>query len=239
MYVLIAALLAAPAVAGEEEEGSANVPVVVVPGARVASWPYRTLAKGLEAFEEHRAMAPAALLRFRMRPHKGVTDFSGVTVHLEGDGWQAPLAVHPDGRFVLPANARAQQDDAAVVINRNRSQFDPRTIPLADVRTPGLADNVVRMGDVRLECEVNQAIAKKQLGFVWSLALTAVAGPDWCDRRDGKGHSARPPHAFTRAVLAEGERRAVLYEGRERGYLSVPIQDKSWSDEARVEFTTP
>ena len=233
MKLLCAALL----LAGTLARAADAVPVVVVPGAKnLTSWPYRTLAKGLDAFEAGRAHAPQALLTYHLRPVQGAGTYERLELYLVGPDWQAPVDLRDEGRFTLSRDARAEAADAHLVINRKRDQYDPATIPLAEVRTPGLAGNVVRLGDLRLQCAVNQAIAKAHLGWMASMAINALGGLDWCAPRKGKGYAAVREQPFVQAMLGADGRRLVLHEGAPRRSVSVPIDDDSWPDEALLEF---
>lgn len=234
---VLSCLLLSGAASGRQAD--ADLPVIVVPGQKVVAWPYRTLARGLAAFERHRAMAPEAPLYFRLRAQQGDVGLAGASMHLVAKEWHAPFVRTLDGRFTLDVNPRAEDDNADIVIDRLRATFDARTIPLADIRTPGLPENVARLGDLRLACQVDQAIAKKHLGLMFTLALNAAGGMDWCDSRNRNGRPAVAAQPFTRAVLVDGARRLTLYEGQQKKSVSAPIEDASWSHDALVEFSTP
>lgn len=222
------------------QQAQAEVPVVHVPSERAVLWAYRPLAAGLTAFERQRALAPRGQLRFKLRLTRTHPDLAGASLTLVGEGWESPLPLDADGGFVLPPSERADDDDAQLLISGKRGEFDLKSSLRVEVRTPGLPDNVVRLGDVRLECQVNQAIAKKLFGLMTTLALNAAGGMDWCSpRKDNGKYSIRRLEPFTQAVMVEGERRLALYQGAERTTHSAPIQDRSWSDDALIEFSAP
>ncbi len=75
------------------------------------------------------------------------------------------LPVGSDALFDVPRSQQAWDANAELVLRRKRNEV--RVWPY--VRTPGLADNQRRLGDLRLECQV----------FV-ALANTVFLTGDWC-----------------------------------------------------------
>jgi hypothetical protein len=124
---------------------------------------------------------------------------------------------------------------------RCRPRIEPQEkyIPASvDIRTPGLRDNARRLGDLRLECKVSVAIAKKDVPF-WLVAAanTVLLTGDWCSKLTGeaKGLSYLSPAELTAATLIQGERKLALTTNQ-RNY-TVPIGDPSWEDDALVELS--
>jgi hypothetical protein len=105
------------------------------------------------------------------------------------------------------------------------------------VRTPGLADNQRRLGDVRLECKVFVTIAKKEAPFwVVALANTVFLTGDWCSffKDADRTWSVNVETPLASAVLREGERTLPLrVKGRE---FDLPLFDASWGNDAVVEL---
>jgi hypothetical protein len=110
------------------------------------------------------------------------------------------------------------------------------------VRTPGLADNQRRLGDMRLECQVFVTIAKKEAPF-WAVALanTGFLTSDWCSffKDANRTWTVTVESPLAPAVLREGERTLPL---RVKGQqFELPLA--GWSDEAIVDlayaFTEP
>lgn len=208
--------------------------VVQIPGIKDAELrSYRSIVAGFEAFDANRKLAPAAPLRFRLvrngPPEPGAT--AGLAIRIVGNGAPIPVEVAPDGVFSVPRIDSAYDDDAELVLNRKRGLF--RGMP--EVRTPGLPDNVRRLGDLRLECRVTMAIAKTHLGFaIRTLITTVMRTSDWCSFDDF--HYSAPASARLSAVtLVDGERRLAgkVFEWN----YEVPLSDASWPDDALIELT--
>jgi hypothetical protein len=104
------------------------------------------------------------------------------------------------------------------------------------VRSPGFAANQRRLGDIRLECQVFVAIAKKEAPLhIVLLGNTVMLGSDWCAFMKDKENAwdVSMPAALSAALLRDGERSMPL---RVKGAkFEVPIGDKSWSNDAIVE----
>ena len=198
---------------------------------------YRAVVAGLDAFEEHRALAPAAPeLRFRLTARGGEDLPQGEPLYLRivGNGDPIPLPVAPDGTFSVPRVQAAIDDEADLVLNRKKGVLQGRP----EVRTPGLPANMRRLGDLRLECQVMLAIAKKELGLMLSLFINTVAmTTNWCDMNFSKQKvkfSFASLQALEGAELVEGDRRAALTVNDFS--FQVPLGDSAWSNDARIEL---
>ncbi|GAB3467196.1 hypothetical protein GCM10027321_34360 [Massilia terrae] len=224
----------AAAQTGEQAPDGNPTPEVVVDGSRHGLKPYRIMSAGLDAFDEHRKLAPAAALKFRLlqngasygEPQK----WDSVTLRLAGDEFSIPLPIEADGTFTLPRSQAAFDQDADLVLNRNKSTISYYT----KVLTPGLADNVRRMGDLRLQCEVTIAIGKKELNFAQrAFYNTVLFGGDWCTSRKATFGLLLDDWPM-KVTLVDKDKRKTL---RADGYrLVTPIQDSSLSDEALITF---
>lgn len=208
--------------------------VVQIPGIKDAELrSYRSLVAGFEAFDAHRTLAPAAPLRFRLvrngRREPGASE--GLAIRIVGKGDPIPIEVAPDGVFSVPRIDSAYDDDAELVLNRKRGLF--RGMP--EVRTPGLPENVRRLGDLRLECRVTMAIAKFHLGFATRTFISAMMKTsDWCSFDDFH-YSVYSTARLSAVALVDGERR-LAGKAFEWNY-EVLISDASWPDDTLVELT--
>jgi len=140
----IALLFAAGVVAAQEATPSVEVQGVKNPDMRS----YRAVVAGLDAFEEHHALAPAVPeLRFRLSARGSAELPAGDALYLRivGNGEPIPVPVTADGSFTVPRVQSAVDDDADLVLNRKKGVLKGRP----DIRTPGLAENVRRLGDLR------------------------------------------------------------------------------------------
>jgi hypothetical protein len=196
--------------------------------------PYRFMLAGLDAFDEHRAMAPKAhALRFKLRPKDGVAAgaMEEVSLRIAGNDSSVNLPLSADGTFILP-RLPDMDEDADLVVNQKKGLYRWR----ADIHSDGVPSDMRRLGDLRLECEVVVAVGKKGLAF-WQRALitTFLLTDQWCGskRMPWNTDGARP---LKSATLVSGERRLALelrYKGR--SYVSM-IGDKSFPDDALIEF---
>lgn len=194
---------------------------------------YRSIAAGFDAFDDDRALAPAATLRFHMMHKDGgtATAADGLVLKLVGDADPVPVPIGSDGLFVLERSQAAWDADASFILNRKSGLFTAHP----EVRSPGLPDNLRRLGDLRLECRITVAIVKQELPFLARAAVnTLLMTGDWCGKKDlrfGYPLATR----VTGATLRQGER-ALALEVDEWQY-SGPIGDTSWPDDALVELS--
>lgn len=237
---IFATLLALAAAGAGAQDATPSVEVQGVKNPDMRS--YRAVVAGLDAFEKHHALAPAVPeLRFRLAPRSGADLAAQETAAAEplylrivGNGDPIPVPVAPDLTFAVPRNESAYDDDADLILNRKKGVLKGRP----EVRTPGLPENVRRLGDLRLECQVMVAIGKKEIGLVLTLFVNTVAmTTNWCDMSFNKkkvNFWFASLHALDSAEIVDGGRRVAL-EITDFSF-QPPIAEPDWSDEARIEL---
>jgi hypothetical protein len=201
---------------------------------------YTAIVAGLDAFERHRRLAPGAeALRFRVerRAWTDKTPKPGeapLALRLEGkDGFVLPLTLNDAFETIVPRSSAALAADSELVLNRKRRMY--RVTPL--VRSPGLPENVRRLGDLRLECHVMVAIGKEELGLMRTLFVNSVLlTPNWCNffNAEREGFQFDTPATLARATMREGDRTKDL-PVEERNFR-VALNDPDWSDDALIEL---
>lgn len=228
--LLVAALVlgCGGAVAQDEEPTKIAVNAIKQPEMRS----YRAVLAGLDKFDDEHALAPAAPgLRFRVILNRGTdTSEEPLQARIAGDDLSIVLPIDPDGRFTVPRSEAAYAAKADLLLNRKKRSF--RIVP--DVRSAGLADNVRRLGDLRLECKVMVAIAKEEIPF-WAVAMVngVLLSGDWCAKLGDTGKmSFKSTAPLVSATISHGERRQQLETGTSTYH--VPIAAKDWPDDALV-----
>ena len=231
------ALLLMPclACAAEEKPEDPSAQVVIKGIRNPELKTYRVMAAGLDAFDDRHALAPAAEeLRFRLRARGGraSVDMDGLALRLAGEETSIPLPLAPDNSFVLPRNAQAARDNAELILNKPKGGYSWQP----EIRSAGVPDGMRRLGDLRLECVVLVAVAKKEIGllltaFINSLLLTT----DWCGHE--KIHMAttvvRRLHG---ATLIDGEERVPVEVAEDGWSYRPPLQEKRYGDETLIEL---
>jgi hypothetical protein len=232
MTLALCALLVCTLPAAHADE---PVPAVQVKGiADPEMHSYRSVAAGLDAFDAHRALAPHATLRFRMRHAEGAPANAGDGLKLRlasDDGsFQENVPIDAAGLLTVARNQAAYDADATFILNQKNGLY----MGHPEVRTAGLPDNVRRLGDLRLECRVTIAIVKDQMPFLAKAAINSLLlTSDWCGKK-GFHFDVPAPRAGVRAVLRDGERSRPL---ETHGWkVTVPIGDTGWPDDALVQF---
>lgn len=217
---------------------------------------YRRMVRGMDLFERRHVLAPQASLRFKLLPRRPGTDMGSVQVDLLGPTLELRVPVEPDFTFALPRNRQALVEDAVVSPNRRAMSMTWRT----EIRTPGLPAHTRRLGDLRLECEVGveAGLISNRRSFVQGLADLVSSPVDQCQRADSRYlfFAERPLFGVTLVYGARREALPVdrLYAGAsadpalaedlpycdcevlvDRSYF-LPLGDRSWPDDTRVEF---
>jgi hypothetical protein len=209
-------------------------PVVEVQGLKNPEMrSYRSVVAGLDAFERYHGLAPAVPeLRFRLRPKSGepLNPAEGLALRIAGDEQSAPIEIARDGSFSIPRLEWAYDNDAILVLNRKSELFEGR----AEIRSPGLPQNVRRLGDLRLECRVTLAIAKSEIPFLARAFITSMLlTSDWCGKDKVKLRFRAPDKLAGAALSFRGRTESIQFSGQ--GY-NVPVGDTSWPDDTLIEL---
>lgn len=194
---------------------------------------YRNLLAGLDAFEREHKLAPHAdTLRFILKPQQPGAVIDGVTLHIAGGDTDIAVPVAADGGFVLPRSQAGDDNDADLILNRKRGTFSGKP----EIRSTSVPADMRRLGDLRLECQVMIAIAKKEINFaIRAVATVALGGGDWC-ASSRVHYGTQAPWPSDSATLVHGQRREQISPGRHQKYFTMPLQDASWPDDTLIEF---
>jgi hypothetical protein len=249
--LLAGAVLALPAAAAPADApADARLGRVEVQGESATPRERRTLGQLRRAealFERHRALAPAAVLRFKVYARRQAEAAPSLELGLMTPDGRRPVVLDDEDRFVIDPAWRDLPERTEL-----RSRLaDGRVTWRPDIRTPGVADGERRLGDLRLQCRVafGSGIARGSTGWGrWlSFATDDCGDIDW-----SPSHFADRP-VFT-VTLVHGERRLPLsnrllhglrddggpgydwgYSLRERMFR-LPLGDAGWPDDTRVVF---
>ena len=206
----------------------AQAPATIV--VRDPPWlPYSAMQRALAAFAAQHALAPDAEARFVLRPLGADADTAGLMLSVAQADGATLVPVMADGSFSLPP-ALAGTGATALALNRKQALF--RWRPL--VRSPGLAPNVRRLGDLRLECRMLAAAQAEPA----PPGQGAAAGPAPClAGGDGLNQPAPDRAALATATLVADGRRLVLPLAPDGLAYRVPLADPAWPDDALIALT--
>ncbi|MBC7802324.1 MAG: hypothetical protein H7Y16_00480 [Candidatus Parcubacteria bacterium] len=219
---------------------------------------YRKMVKGMDLFEEMRAKAPGASLRFKLLPRQPGTSMDGIKLAIDADSLSIPVPVRADNSFTLERNQKALDEDAVVASNRKALSMTWR----AEIRTPGLPENTRRLGDLRLECHVGMEADlvsnDRPTFFLRPEPNPVMRKRGYCEARK-VGYLFFAERPLFSVTLVSGARREVLsvdylYAGLSGNEISkgdlpycdcqvmldrtyfLPLGDRSWPDDTLVEF---
>jgi hypothetical protein len=216
---------------------------------------YRKIVRGMDVFEQRRALAPDASLRFKLVPRSRDTDMQGIALDIASENVSLPVKVAPDGTFALARVRQAVEEDALVTPNRRAGSVTWRV----DIRTPGLPPNTRRLGDLRLECLVGiEADLVSDFRTFFGQIARLMRPRDYCNQREVQYlfFAERPLFSVT---LVAGSRRDILpvdqlYAGISRNPMTAgeirycdcevlidrtyyaPLSDPSWPDDTLLVF---
>ena len=231
-------------------QGGGAVRTIEVVGLRKpASWAYRDFLEGLDTFEDERQLAPAGVLSFILRPEGPLSEATVVSLEGETDSHELPR----NGLcFQIPRLKRFDRSDVRLTVSVRGKAFGqdlgaqrekmPRMLhklieignpPIAEVRTPGLPENVYRLGDVRLGCKVSVTIFKEQAPWWLSTMVTTGTGTrDWCTKAGGGTMVSQPvDRPYIALTLRDGGREQRLTFDEPQTILQIPPNPERWSDE--------
>lgn len=231
--LLLAQLSSAPALATPSTDDSGKV---LVNGTRNPELkPYRVMSAGLDAFDKYHALAPAAPdVRFKLRPMSGdpSVDMNGLALRIAGNTTSIPLPLNEDHMFTLPRSSAATEEDADLVLNKKKGNY--RWQPM--IQSAGVPPGMRRLGDLRLECHVAVAVAKREMSFMErAFVATLLGSTEWCSsgRLNWGVATTRPVRS---ATLILGERRMAFPLSDDRMGYTALTSDTTLPDEALVEI---
>lgn len=226
--------------------------VEVVAKADADERPYERFVRAMDFFDTERPrLAPQSRLRFRLVVKHRTSRVDELKLTLAGTTVRTPLALTPDHFFTVERSELALGDDATVRTNRKDGSFNWSV----DVRTPGLAPQTRRLGDLRLQCRIELLAAKlEQHVFSPLYYAQTAAGADPCASRNFTELFISDEPVFS-VTLVQGARRQVLpsnglYGGSLPAWLKalagdwpsrdslyeLPLWDTSWSDDTLVQL---
>jgi len=193
---------------------------------------YREILKALDAYEKHRGLAPFAQPRFKIRLNPKQWDASRepLTLHLIGNNTAIDIPVAADKTFTLPRIQQAVDDDAKLVLNRSKALY--RFVSW--IESPNVPTNARRLGDLRLQCEMNWAFI--DLGPILRAAANPFGNPCHSNLLNISFLAPRPLAA---AFLSFGNRHEPLPQKnimRNRLGFMPPLNDQRWPDDTLIEF---
>jgi hypothetical protein len=221
----------APKVASKPPVEEIPIPDVdVTASERPQELSYQAILRGREAFALHKQQAPGATPQFRVRPVQPDASLKGLRLVLSAPSRTIDVPFDKNGVFTPPELDATEGAGAHIALNR------PDAFAIAPfVRTPGLAPDTLRMGDLRVGCEMRWAIARED-NDSFPLILYGLGGPCHSHLVKVVLQAPRPVSAIW---LVSGQRREPLRPERiraDRVNFMPPIHDDSWPDDTLIEL---
>ena len=256
--VLLSAILVAVSLFACAQPRESDVPTITITTDRdPVDKSYRRMVMGMDVFEQNRHLAPQAALRFKLLPRRRETDMSRIGIEITGETFARTVAVAADNTFALERIQKALAEDASVRSNRRTATMTWR----ADIRTPGFPPDTRRLGDLRLECAVGMVadLVSNRLTTARRIADLAGRNRNYCNQERPRYFFFAERPLFSVTLVSGARREAVpaelMYAGAldrratkedlatcdcevllDRAYF-LPLGDRSWPDDTRVEFT--
>ena len=105
----------------------------------------------MDLLNAERSMSLNGALRFKLLPRRPDTDMKTTEVEVISTTVSFLVAVAPDHNFTLLRNTKAFDEHAQVIPTRKAQSMTW----CSDIRTPELPRHIRRLGDLRLECRVD------------------------------------------------------------------------------------
>ena len=187
----------------------------------------KQLATALRVFRKHRPVyAPQGQLYFQVKRQAGRGDLSGLSLSLRSGARSVPLTLDAKSRFVLPP---LQGDDWTLVANRGAGRLSIMPV----VISPGTSEEDVRLGDMRLSCEITwAAIVKPSLPFLVRGLAAAVPA---C-RTSRVAMFVTGDRRIANASAVAGTKVVPLELSADRRDWRYPGYEKTLPNNARVRF---
>ena len=190
---------------------------------------YSDLLAGVDAFNRYRHYAPAAALTFFLLDEKPVAPTAPASsLELRTDAKDIAVPVATDGKFDLPTTAEAGGKEGYLVANRAADTVS--VVPT--VRSATGTDTAIRLGDLRLQCEVSWAIEKQNAPK--TVRSLFFLGGGMCHSSKISVNYFHGKQPLAAATLSDNGRHIPLKILRDGVTYWVPLGDSSWPDDATV-----
>jgi hypothetical protein len=221
---------AAPAAEAPQEIATVSVSELKDPLSMRAS----AVVRAHEAFNRHQHLAPGATLQFQLVP-RGKLDDRPLVLKIEAEnGDDAPVAptvvpIGPDLIFQLPALSPAQAKSSRLILNRKKGQMEwwPH------IRGPQASEQSVRLGNLKLECEVFWAAGKTEMPLVMRGMLSMV---DLCNSPRVMVFAPAPRRLRAATVTVDGKT-WPLWLGEGGWSYRVPLTEAKLNNDSLIEFS--
>lgn len=191
---------------------------------------YAQMLKGIKIYYEKKQLAPDSELYFILIPKSNRFGLEGLTFRLASDETSMNIPIASDGRFQLPLIELKSDDEYDLILNRPKGQFRIRPF----VKSRDLSDDVKRLGDLRLECQVRWAIEKQDVSLVFSAYVKLLASGTPCMTRTvDVGFYA--PSGVDLITLA-GSKSKLSFGVDSDGRYSVPLWNNELSDDFLLKY---
>ena len=192
----------------------------------------RAVLNAQEAFRRHQPqLAPGTELHYRLLPRQASPDARPLVLKIETEGLTAAQIVplSADLSFQLPSINPAQAGSTQLILNRKKGQMDwwPH------IRAPQADPSQVRLGNLKLECEVFWAGVKTEMPLVMRGMLFMV---DLCKSPRVQVEAPAPRRLKAATVKADGKTWQLRVWNDGWTYV-LPLTDARLNNDSVIEFT--
>lgn len=210
--------------AATEQARDAEPEIVVTGFSKPFKLTGKQLVRAQQAFDARRSeFAPGSQLYFKVSTQDG-SGVDGVDLYLKSGDQILDLPLDSEARFTLPPLAGR---DWALYANRAKKALE--VTPL--VLSPGTAEFHRRLGDLRLQCNVQWAMSAPEISIFVRSMFAASGG---C--KSGKfAYYVKTSRPITGGIVSNGEREISIKLWGNKSY-ETPIGEKSLSNASIVKL---
>jgi hypothetical protein len=217
----------------DTENNSLFPPVVSISALKNPDWrPLARLQTVRQVFEQKKAMAPAAQLKFRLSRLQQDNHAQPLELRLRGDDHSVQVPLDQNLLFSIADVRDEDQGLNELVLNRPKKSYS--WLPF--VRSPNLSQHQLRMGDIRLECELRFAMERDDMSFTERAFFAAMGGYCGSERIHFYYRVNQPVNTI---VLRYATRELILkspYVTEDGKSFRLPEADQSWPDDTLIEL---
>ncbi|MES2048426.1 MAG: hypothetical protein V4447_08500 [Pseudomonadota bacterium] len=191
---------------------------------------YAQMQKGMKAYNEKHSLAPDSELYFILIPKSKSVGVQGLTMRLASDDTSTNIPIDASGKFQLPYIELKKDDEYDLILNKPKGQFLIKPY----VKSANLPDDVKRMGDLRLECQVRWAIEKQDVSVVFSTYVKLLASGNPCTSRTVAVHFFAPNNIDS-ITLDTTKTKLSFRVSSDRDY-TVPLWDAELNDDGLLKY---
>ena len=191
---------------------------------------YSQMLKGLKVYTEKHQLAPNSELYFILTPKSNSVSMQDLNMRLASDNTSINIPIDSTGMFKLPFIELKTENEYDLILNKAKGLF--RITPY--VKSANLPEDVKRLGDLRMECEVRWAISKQDVSVIFLTYVKLLGSGNPCTSRAVAVGLITPKGV--NSITLDTPKSKFLFKVHSYETYSFPLWDTELNDDGQIKY---